>query len=68
MIEISFLTAELALAAVWLAFRIAVWIRQKKIDWKREALLLLMYVNLAVIIRFTFFPMALGRVGYSPCL
>ncbi len=32
------------------------WIRQGRIDWKREAVLLLMYVNLAVIIRFSFFP------------
>ncbi|MCR5575935.1 MAG: VanZ family protein [Oscillospiraceae bacterium] len=43
-------------AAVWLLCRIAVWIRQGRIDWKREAVLLLMYVNLAVIIRFSFFP------------
>ena len=29
---------------------------QKRIIWKREALLLLMYINLAIIIRFSFFP------------
>lgn len=32
--------------------------QEKHIDWKREAVLLLMYVNLAVIIRFAFFPMS----------
>ena len=58
MIEISFPAAELILAAVWLAFRIAVWIRNRQIRWKREAVLLLMYVNLAVLLRITFFPMA----------
>ena len=55
--EISFLAAEACFAALWLALRIAVWRRQKCIDWKREAVLLLMYVNLAVILRFTFFPL-----------
>lgn len=59
MFEISFITLELAFAAVWLLVRIAVWIRQRKIIWKREAVLLLMYLNLAVIIRFVFFPRAL---------
>ena len=34
------------------------WIRQGYINRKREVVLLLMYINLAVIIRFTFFPMA----------
>ena len=33
-----------------------IWIQQKKIVWKREAFLLLMYVNLAVLIRFVFYP------------
>ena len=59
MVEISFLTAELVFTAVWLLLRIIVWVRQKGIDWKREAVLLLMYINLAVIIRFVFFPKAL---------
>ena len=64
MIAIPFWAAEAALALVWIAVRAALWIRRKRIDWKREALLLLMYVNLAVLLRFTFFPMARlnGRV------
>ena len=33
-----------------------IWIQQKKIVWKRETFLLLMYVNLAVLIRFVFYP------------
>ena len=58
MIEIPFLTTEAAFAALWILVRLAVWLRQKHIDRKREVLLLLMYVNLAVIIRLTFFPMS----------
>lgn len=63
-VEISFLAGELIFTAIWLTVRIIVWINHKKIDIKREAMLLLMYVNLAVIIRFVFYPMALvnGRV------
>lgn len=56
--EISFIELECFFTAVWLLCRIIVWIRQRRINWKREALLLLMYINLAVIIRFTFFPMS----------
>ena len=57
MIEISFLSLEIIFASICLAIRIGVWVKQKYIDWKQEAILLLMYINLAVIIRFTFFPM-----------
>ena len=53
---IHFLTLELIFTAIWLLVRIIVWIKNKRIDWKREAMLLFMYVNLAVIIRFVFFP------------
>ena len=34
--ELSFFAGELALALVWIAVRIAVWVRQRRIDWKRE--------------------------------
>ena len=56
MFAITFLMAELVFAGIWLLTRICVWVRQGRINWKREALLLLMFVNLAVIIRFVFFP------------
>ena len=56
MIEISLLTGELFFTVLWLLGRGMIWIRQKKIVWKREAFLLLMYINLAVLIRFVFYP------------
>ena len=59
MLEISFLTAEFFFTSIWLLLRIAIWFCQGRIDRKREAALLLMYCNLAVIIRFVFFPKAL---------
>ena len=58
MVEIPFIFLEIVFLAIWLLIRIAIWIKQKRIDRKREAVLLLMYINLAVIIRFTFFPMS----------
>lgn len=61
MIEISFWTGELIFTAIWLIARTAVWLRRGGIDWKREVLLLLMYVNLFVLIRIVFFP--LERLG-----
>jgi glycopeptide antibiotics resistance protein len=68
MLEIPFITLELLFTAVWLAVRLIVWIRQKRIIWKREALLLLMYINLAVIIRFAFFPRALVNGHIQPLI
>ena len=67
MLEISLLIAELSFTFIWIIVRIVVWIRQKRIDWKREAVLLLMYINLAVIIRFVFFPKTLVN-GHVPPL
>ena len=59
MIKISFLAAELLFTAAWLLARLIIWKRQGQICWKRDALLLLMFVNIAVIIRFVLFPKAL---------
>ena len=58
MVEIPFLFLEFIFTSIWLVIRAVVWTKQKHIDWKREAVLLLMYIHLAVIIRFTFFPMS----------
>lgn len=66
MVNISFLSAELTFTAVWMLTRFMVWKRQRQIRWKREAVLLLMYSNLAVIIRFVFFPRALVNGHVQP--
>ena len=58
MVEIPFLFLETIFTLVWIVMRSGVWVKQKNIEWKRELVLLLMYINLAVIIRFTFFPMS----------
>ncbi len=68
MIAIPFWPTEIAFAAFWILLRIAVWVRNRRIDGKREAVLLLMYVNLAVLLRFTFFPMSLVSSHVQPLL
>ena len=68
MLEISFLAAESAYTAAWLLVRISMWIRRRDIDWKREAVLVLMYIDLAVIIRFVFFPKALVNGHVQPLI
>ena len=56
MIKISLLTGELCFTVLWILSRGMIWMQQKKVVWKREVLLLLMYINLAVLIRFVFYP------------
>lgn len=68
MVEISFLSVELVFTTIWLLTRLVVWKRQGHISWKREAVLLLMYINLAVIIRYVFFPKALVNGHVQPLI
>ena len=56
MIKISLLTGEILFALAWLITRGITGAVRRQICWKKEVLLLLMYINLAVIIRFVFYP------------
>ena len=53
--EISVFTFETVFTAIWLLTRIYEWVKYRNLDWKQESLLLLLYINFAVIIRFVFF-------------
>ena len=66
MTEIPFLAALSALTIIWIVVRGMVCLKNKRLDVKRELVLLLMYINLAVIMRFTFFPMALQNGSIAP--
>lgn len=66
MTEVSFLSALTALTIIWIIVRGIVCLKNKRLDVKRELVLLLMYINLAVIMRFTFFPMALQNGSIAP--
>ncbi|MCR5629438.1 VanZ family protein [Eubacterium sp.] len=53
--EISFWAGEYIFTLVWALSRAIVLGKNKKTDLKREVLLILMYINLFVIIRFVFY-------------
>ena len=58
MIEISFVTGQCVVAAAWIVFRAAAYLKNKKIDWRFEGIQLLFLINLLVIYRITFHPFA----------
>ena len=55
MISISYLTTVVIITGAWIASRLAVALKNKKVDLKREVQLLLVYVCINVVARFTLF-------------
>ena len=56
MIEISYLQMVATITAIWVCLRVICWVKNKKIDLKRELALLLVYICIVVVVRFTFCP------------
>ena len=56
MIEISYMQMVLAISVIWLLIRAICWAKAKGFDWKRELQLLLVYICIVVVVRFTFCP------------
>ena len=56
MVEIYYSQMVIVITALWLLVRGICWIKNKRIDWKREAQLLLVYICIVVVVRFTFCP------------
>jgi len=56
MFEIHYISTMIAISILWIILRAIVWKKQGQIDWKREAQLLLVYICIVVVVRFTFFP------------
>lgn len=56
MITISFSGMLMFISALWLIVRVICWIKMGRIDLKREAQLVLVYVCIVVVARFIFFP------------
>ena len=57
MIYIPFIETSMFITVLWVIIRAFFWIKNRRIDWKREAELLLVYVCIIVIARITFFPL-----------
>ncbi len=58
MIYISYTTMIIAISVIWILVRAIFCVKHKQINWKREAQLILVYICLIVVARFTFFPFA----------
>lgn len=54
--EIFYSQMVIIISALWLLVRGICWLKNKRIDWKREAQLLLVYICIVVVVRFTFCP------------
>ena len=65
MFEITYKGLFLFITLVWVLVRAVCGIRNRKVDWKREAKLLTVYICLVVIARIVYFPMHLveGRIA-----
>lgn len=61
MIEITYLQMVLAISAIWVVIRVICAVKAKRFDWKRELQLLLVYICIVVVVRFTFCPF--GKVN-----
>jgi len=56
MYEISYITMVAFISIIWLWVRGIVFAQKKKMDWKRELQLILVYICIIVVVRFTFCP------------
>lgn len=56
MIQFCYGPTVLVISLIWIAVRVFFAVRQKQISWKRELQLLLVYICIVVVVRFTFFP------------
>ena len=61
MIEISYLQMVIAISILWVIVRAICSLKVKRFDWKRELQLLLVYICIVVVVRFTFCPF--GKVN-----
>ncbi len=56
MIRISYTSMVVFISIIWCFIRAVCAVKAKRLDWKREIQLLLVYVCIVVVARFTFFP------------
>ena len=68
MIEISYLQMVIAISVVWVIIRAICWIKDRRFAWKRETQLLLVYICLVVVVRFTFCPFGKMNGKIQPLL
>ena len=68
MIQIPYSGTVLLITCLWIFVRAFWWFREKKFSLKREAELILVYICLVVVARFTFFPFSRVNGQIQPLL
>lgn len=68
MIQIPYSLTIALITGLWILCRITVSCKHGRVNWKREAQLLLIYVCLVVVVRVTFFPFAKVDCKVQPLL
>lgn len=56
MLQISYFFVLSLISCLWLLVRAYVCVKQGRVNWKRESQLMLVYICIIVVARFTFFP------------
>ena len=56
MLRISYTSMVVFISLVWCLIRVICAIKSRSVDWKREIQLILVYICIVVVARFTFFP------------
>lgn len=56
MIQISYTSMVIFISSIWILCRVMVWKMRRRIDWKRELQLILVYICIIVVVRYTFCP------------
>ena len=68
MVQIPFKLTMILITLVWILVRAVICFRQKKVLWKREAQLILVYICIVVVARCTFFPFRMVEGKVQPLL
>ncbi len=56
MIQISYASMVTVISIIWILIRTTICLKNKQFNWKRELQLILVYICIVVVVRFTFFP------------
>ena len=68
MIQIPYRGTVILITCLWIVIRVLWCCREKKFSLKREAELILVYICLVVVVRFTFFPFSRVNGQVQPLL
>ncbi len=68
MVQISYASMVVFISIIWCMVRVLCFVASKQVNWKREMQLLLVYICIVVVARFTFFPFATVNGKLQPLI